>query len=136
MSNKKPGTGRVVLAIVLSGIWVNLFEFVRNMVLLTRQWNAHYQAMNQVFPSAPVNGAVWAIWAFGFAAVMYVLTRRFGIWTATLLGWVAGFVLMWLVIGNLLVLPLSILPLAVPMSFLEALGAAFICRKLAKPEQA
>ena len=136
MSNGKPGLGRAILAIVLAGIWVNLFEFFRNMVLLTGLWEAHYRAMGLEFPSAPLNGAVWGIWAFAFAAAMFFLTRRFGLWSATLLGWVTGFVLMWLVIGNMLVLPFGILPVAVPMSFVEALGAAFICRKLAKPLEA
>jgi hypothetical protein len=121
---------------LLAGIWVNAFEFVRNMVLLTRQWNEHYRDLGLVFPAAPVNGAVWVIWAFVFAGAMYVLTRRFGLWSAALLGWVTGFVLMWLVIGNLRVLPFAILPVAVPMSFVEAMGAAFICRKLARPSPA
>ncbi len=133
MSNGKSGVGRAILAILLAGIWVNLFEFVRNMVLLTRLWEVHYQGMGLVFPSAPLNGAAWAIWAFVFAGAVFALTRRFGLWQTTLLGWVTGFVMMWLVIGNLLVLPLGILPVAVPMSFVEVLGAAFICRRLARP---
>jgi len=136
VSRGKPGVGRAILAIVLAGIWVNLFEFVRNMVLLTSQWETHYQGLGLVFPSSPLNGAVWGIWAFVFAGAVYVLTRRFGLWSATLLGWVMGFVLMWLVIGNMMVLPFGILPVAIPMSFVETLGAVFICRKLAKPAKA
>lgn len=136
MNSGKTGVVRSVLAMLLAGIWVNAFEFVRNMVLLTRQWNEHYRDLGLVFPAAPVNGAVWVIWAFVFAGAMYVLTRRFGLWSAALLGWVTGFVLMWLVIGNLRVLPFAILPVAVPMSFVEAMGAAFICRKLARPSPA
>jgi hypothetical protein len=41
-----------------------------------------------------------------------------------------GFVLMWMVIGNLGVLPAAILPVAVPLSMLEAFGAAWIIKKL------
>jgi pyruvate,orthophosphate dikinase len=87
VSNGKTGVGRAILAILLAGIWVNLFEFVRNMVLLPGQWEAHYQGMGLVFPSALLNGAVWGVWAFVFAGAVYVLTRRFGLWPATLLGW-------------------------------------------------
>ena len=44
--------------------------------------------------------------------------------------WSMGFVLMWLVIGNMGVLPLSILPIAVPWSMVEVLGAVFIVKRL------
>ena len=118
---------------VLAGIWINAMEFFRNMVLLNSRWEAHYQAMGLEFPAAPLNGAVWAIWAFVFAGALFVLTRRFRLWPATLLGWVTGFILMWLVVGNLQVLPYGILLVAAPMSFVEVLGAAFICLKLARP---
>jgi hypothetical protein len=37
---------------------------------------------------------------------------------------------MWLVTWNLGVLPLSILPIAVPLSLLETFVAALICRRL------
>jgi len=37
---------------------------------------------------------------------------------------------MWLVIGNLGVLPWGILPVAIPLSLLEAFLAAFIIKKL------
>jgi hypothetical protein len=42
----------------------------------------------------------------------------------------AGFVMMWLVIGNLGVLPYGLLFIAVPLSLLEAFLAAFIIVKL------
>jgi hypothetical protein len=132
MSTKTP-MGKPVLAIALSGIWVNAFEFVRNQFLLQARWEGHYQGIGLVFPAAPVNGAMWVAWGFVFAGAVFALTRRFGLWPATLLGWVMGFVMMWVVIWNLSVLPLSILPLAIPMSFIEVFGAAFICRRLVNP---
>ena len=131
MSDAKPGVGRAVLAIVLAGVWVGMCEFVRNQVLLAAQWRAHYQALGLVFPSQPVNGMMWMGWSFLAAAVVFAVSRRFGLWQTTFIVWSAGYVMMWLVIWNLLVLPLGILPVAVPFSFVEALGAAFICRKLA-----
>ena len=38
--------------------------------------------------------------------------------------------MMWLVIWNLNVLPVSILVYAIPLSLLECLGAAYICVRL------
>jgi hypothetical protein len=89
--------------------------------------------MGLVFPSQPVNAGLWVLWAFLFAATIFFISRRFGLWGSTFLAWVMAIVMMWVVIWNLLVLPAGILPIAVPFSFVEALGAAFICRKLAKP---
>jgi len=36
---------RTVLSVILTGIWVNACEFVRNEVLLKRYWVDHYQSL-------------------------------------------------------------------------------------------
>lgn len=133
VSSEKSGTGRPVLAVMLAGVWVNLCEVVRNQVLLSPQWQAHYRDMGLVFPAQPVNAMLWMGWAFLLAGMVFTISRRFGLWQTTFLAWVMAFVMMWVVIWNLSVLPLGILPIAVPFSLIEALGAAFICRKLARP---
>ena len=136
MSSAKPGAGRGVLAVVVAGIWVGLCEFVRNQFLLVSQWQNHYRGMGLEFPSKPVNGMMWMVWSFLMAGTIFAISRRFGLWQTTLIAWVVGYVMMWVVIWNLSVLPLAILPVAIPFSFAEALGAALVCRKLAKPAAA
>lgn len=133
MSDAKSGAGRPVLAVVLAGVWVGLCEFVRNQFLLISQWQGHYRGMGLVFPSQPVNGMMWMVWSFLLAGTAYAISRRFGLWQTTFIAWVMAFVMMWVVVWNLSVLPLGTLPIAVPWSLVEALGAAFICRKLARP---
>jgi hypothetical protein len=118
--------------VVLAGIWVGLCEFARNQLLLVGQWKAHFAAMGLSFPAQPVNGMMWMAWSFLMAGTTFVISRRFGLWQTMFIVWVAGYAMMWVVIWNLSVLPLGILPIAVPFSFVEALGAAFICRKLAR----
>jgi len=135
VSSTRSGLGKAVLATGLTGIWIGLCEFVRNQFLLTSQWQDHYRAMGLEFPSKPLNGMVWMVWSFLAAGVVFAVSRRFGLWATTLIAWVTGYVMMWVVIWNLSVLPLEILPVAVPLSFVEALGATFICRKLARPER-
>jgi hypothetical protein len=135
MSNEKPGIGKAVLAIALAGVWVGLCEFVRNQFLLIGQWKAHYQGMGLTFPSSPVNGAMWMVWSFLMAGMTFAISRRFSLWQTTLVVWVMGYVMMWVVIWNLLVLPPGILPIAVPFSLVEALGAVIICRRLARPDR-
>jgi len=136
VSGEKSGTGRPVLAVMVAGVWVNLCEFLRNQVLLLPQWHAHYRDMGLVFPAEPVNVLLWMVWAFLLAGMVFAISRRFGLWQTTLLAWVMGFVMMWVAIWNLAVLPAGVLPIAVPFSFIEAFGATFICRKLARPNLA
>lgn len=124
---------RGVGAVVLAGLWVGLSEFVRNQLLLSATWESHYESLGLEFPTAPINAVVWLVWSFVFAAVLYWISRRSSLLETTLLGWVVGFVMMWLVVWNLSVLPLVTLPVAVPLSLLESFVAAGICVKVAPP---
>ena len=130
MSEAKAGAGKTVLAVVVAGFWVGLCEFARNQLVLVSQWQNHYRGMDLPFPSKPVNGIMWMVWSFLMAGTTFTISRRFNLPQTTLITWVMGFVMMWVVIWNLSVLPIGTLPIAVPWSFVEALGAAFICRKL------
>lgn len=124
---------RPVLSIFLAGIWINLSEFFRNEWLLKEHWTEHFQSLGLEFPATPINGMIWGIWGFTYAALIYTLSQNLNFWRTTLWGWVAGFFMMWLVTANLLVLPLSILIYAVPLSALEAALAAKIIQLLKQP---
>lgn len=121
-------------AIALAGMWVGLCEFTRNQLLLASVWQSHYASLGLKFPSAPINGAIWMIWSFALAALLYAISRRFSLVQTVAIGWVAGFVLMWLVVWNLMVLPLAVLPWGVPWSLVEAFVASLICVKLSPVE--
>ncbi len=122
-----------MLAVVVAGFWVGMCEFVRNQLLLLPQWQTHYRNMGLAFPSQPVNAMLWVVWSFLLAGTAFAISRRFGLWQTTFIAWAMAFVMMWVVIWNLSVLPVGIMPIAVPFSFIEALGAAFLCRRLARP---
>lgn len=121
---------KAILAIAGATLWISLSEFVRNNVLLKQYWRDHYHAMGLEFPASPANGVIWVLWSLCFAVAIYVLSRRFTLAQTTLLAWFVGFALMWLVIGNLGVLPLDLLPWAVPLSLPEAFVATLIIRRL------
>lgn len=118
------------LAVLAATVWISVSEFVRNQFLVQSHWVEHYRDMGLNFPSEPVNGAVWGVWSLVFALVIYSISRRFSFLHTTILSWVIGFVMMWIVIGNLGVLPYGILPLAIPLSILEAVVAAWIILKI------
>ena len=117
---------KTVLPIMLATIWISISEFVRNSVLLHNYWTEHYRNFGMIFPEQPINGAVWGIWSLCFAIAIFIFSKKYTMVQTMFLSWFVGFVFMWLVIGNLGVLPFAILPLAIPLSLLEAFLATLI----------
>jgi len=124
---------RRVAPILAAAAWISVSEFFRNQLVFSGLWIKHYQNLGLTFPAAPINGILWGVWSLVFATIIYVLAQKFSLWQTTLLAWVAGFVLMWLVIGNLNVLPPKLLIPAVPLSLVEAFVASWIVTRRAKP---
>jgi hypothetical protein len=119
-----------IFPIFMATIWISISEFVRNSFLLHNYWTEHYQNLGLTFPEQPINGAVWGIWSLCFAIGIYIISRKFSLIETTFLSWFVGFVFMWLVVGNMGVLPFGILYIAIPLSILEAFLAASIIIKL------
>jgi hypothetical protein len=115
-----------VLSILLATIWISLSEFLRNEILFKSYWVNHYQSMGLVFPSEPVNGALWGVWSLLFAIAIFIISRKFTLGQTTFLSWFVAFVLMWVVLGNMNVLPFDLLRYAIPLSLLEAFIGAWI----------
>lgn len=120
---------RPYLTILAATIWISIHEFLRNQLLLIDHWTEHYANLGLTFPGQPVNGAMWGVWALCFAIVLFAISRRFTLAETTALGWGFGFVLMWLVVGNLGVLPFSVLPYAIPWSMVEVFGAVWLVKR-------
>ncbi|MFZ4548828.1 MAG: hypothetical protein ACOYN4_15375 [Bacteroidales bacterium] len=118
------------LPILLATIWISISEFTRNEFLLKSYWTNHYQTLGLVFPSEPINGAVWGLWSLCFAIAIFIIAKKFSLLQTTFLSWFVGFVLMWISSGNMDVLPFGILPFAIPLSFLEAFLASLIVKKI------
>ena len=121
---------KTILPVFLATIWISISEFVRNEFILKSYWTEHYEKLGLVFPSEPINGAVWGLWSLLFAIAIFIISKKFTLIQTTFLSWFVGFVFMWVVIGNLDVLPYGILFIAVPLSLLEAFLASFIIKKL------
>lgn len=121
-----------IVPIFLSTAWIGLNEFFRNQFLFIDYWTEHYQGLGLTFPTEPINSAVWGVWSLVLVISIYIISGKFNLWHTTFLSWIVGFVLMWLVIGNMGVLPYKILFFAVPWSFLEVFGASYLCKKMIK----
>jgi hypothetical protein len=121
---------KTILPILIATIWISISEFVRNEFLLKTFWTDHYESLGLIFPSEPINGAVWGLWSLCFAISIYIIAQKFTLTQTTFIAWFVGFVFMWLVIGNMNVLPFGILPFAIPLSILEAFLASLIVKKV------
>lgn len=121
---------KTILPILIATIWISISEFVRNEFLLKSFWTDHYESMGLNFPSEPINGIIWGIWSLCFAISIYIFAKKFTLIQTAFIAWFVGFVFMWLVIGNLNVLPFGILPFAIPLSILEAFLASLIVKKV------
>jgi hypothetical protein len=121
---------KTILPILLATVWISLSEFVRNEFIVKNYWTDHYNSLGLVFPAEPINGVLWGIWSLLFAISIFIIAKKFTLLQTTLLSWFVGFVLMWVVIGNMGVLPTGILFAAIPLSLLEAFLATFIIKKM------
>ncbi len=119
-----------IIPILLATVWISISEFVRNEFLVKQHWVAHYQQLGLQFPSSAVNGAVWGLWSLLFAVAIAILSKKFAFFQTAFLAWFVGFVLMWITIGNLGVLPYGILAYAIPLSLLESFVAVWIIKKM------
>jgi hypothetical protein len=85
---------RTILPILFATLWISVSEFVRNEFLLKSFWTDHYESLGLVFPSEPVNGAIWGLWSLLFAIAIFIIAKKFTLVQTTLLSWFVGFVLM------------------------------------------
>lgn len=123
---------KTALPVLLATLWISVSEFVRNEFFLKQYWTEHYSAMGLEFPASPVNGMMWGVWSLLLAILMYLLLTKFSLLQSIAISWLAGFLMMWVVIGNLNVLPFGILPIATPLSLLEAFLGCYIIHTLRK----
>ena len=121
---------KIIFPVLLATVWISLSEFVRNEFLFKNLWIEHYAGLGLTFPSEPVNGAIWGLWSLVFAVIIFIIADKFKLLATILISWIIGFVLMWLVVGNLGVLPFEILFLAIPLSIIEVAVAAWIIKKM------
>lgn len=121
---------KTILPIFLVGLWINISETIRWLFLIKAYWIEHYQNLNLILPDEPVNGITWMIWGFLYASMMFILSKKFNILQTALLSWFIAFVLMWIVVWNIGVLPTGMLWINAPLSFIEAYIAAFIYKRL------
>lgn len=125
---KKWSSLKPLLAVMGATVWIALSEFSRNQIILISEWRNHFNSMDLTFPEHPINGVFWFIWSLGLAIAIYILSRKFNNAETVSIAWLTAFGLMWIALGNLKVLPVPILVIAVPLSIIEVYIATCIVR--------
>jgi len=121
---------KTILPIIIVGIWINISEIIRWELLIKSFWVKHYAGLNLVFPNEAINGIVWVLWGFLIAIIISVLSKKFSLIRTTLLSWFVVFVLLWMVLWNVNMLPKNILWYVVPLSLIELFIGAYIYKRL------
>lgn len=124
-----------ILAVIIAGTWVTISEFLRNEFLFKIYWVEHFNSIGLKFHTLPINGILWLVWSLILAYLFVLLLQKFSFSGALFIAWLPAFVMMWITIYNLQVLPLKLLIAAVPLSLLEVFVAGIIIKKVLKPKR-
>jgi len=89
---------RTIIPILITGIWINLSETVRWMLLVEPYWIEKYENLNLAFPNETVNLIAWMVWGFCHASIIFILSKRFNLFQTTILSWFVAFAMMWIVV--------------------------------------
>lgn len=124
-------------ALALNFVWINASEVFRYFVFVMPMMRAAFPDMPEI---APMNLRVFLVWGVWDAILVIVATGfvwlaldRFGdgVRAALLAGtalWIAVFGVLWLALLNMNLATVSILAVALPLSWLEMVVAALIVR--------
>lgn len=128
LSVKWPARTNPLWPVLAAALWIALAEILRNAFIVKPYWQAHYAELGLAFPDSALNGLAWVLWSLCFAVLIWAILRRFALLEGSAVAWFAGFFMMWVVTGNLGVLPLRMLLWAVPFSLVETALAALILK--------
>lgn len=119
-----------ILSIIIAWTWITTSEFIRNEIIFKEYWVNKFNSIGLKFETLPINGILWVVWSFGLAYLIYKLMQKFSFKETIFLAWLPSFMMMWITVYNLQVLPLKILIFAIPLSLIEIFIALIIIKKL------
>jgi len=120
---------QVVIPILITGIWINISETIRWIFLIEPYWVEQYEKLNITFPNEKINMIVWMIWGFLFAITIFILSKKYSLFQTTIFSWFVAFVMMWVIVWNIGILPTGMLWFNVPLSLLETFIGTYICKR-------
>jgi hypothetical protein len=118
---------KAIWQILLVSLWINFFETLRWMLFAKPDIDMHFKAINLVLPNEPVNNILWLIWGIIIAVMIFIISKKFKVLQTTFIVWIIVYVTHWIALWNFSVLPINVLWLAVPLTFINIFVGALIC---------
>jgi len=123
---------KTILPIMLIGLWINISITVGWVLILEGYWIEKFQSMNLVFPTGLINNITWMIWGFMLATIIFIFSKKFSLWQTTFLAWFVAFIMMWVIVWNVEVLPTGMLLFNIPNSLFITYIGTLICKRVTK----
>jgi len=121
---------KTILPIMLIGLWINISITVGWVLILEGYWIEKFQSMNLVFPTGLINNITWMIWGFMLATIIFIFSKKFSLWQTTFLAWFVAFIMMWVIVWNVEVLPTGMLLFNIPNSLFITYIGTLICKRV------
>ena len=125
MTNFKKASWQILLV----SLWINIFESLRWMLFAKPDIDMHFKTANLVLPNQPINNILWLVWGIIIAVMIFIISKKYKVVQTTFIVWITVYVMHWIALWNFAVLPINILWLAIPLTFINVLVGAFICTK-------
>lgn len=118
---------KAIWQIFVVSVWINIFETLRWVLFAKPDIDMHFKAANLVLPNEPINNILWLIWGIIIAGMIYTISKKYKVLETTFIVWITVYVMHWIALWNFAVLPINVLLLAVPLTFINVLVGALIC---------
>jgi len=119
---------KAIWQIIIVSIWINIAETLRWVFFTKDYFIKHYQNMHLVLPFGPLYLVLWLIWGILLSVMIFIISKKFTILQTTFIIWLMAFFMVWITLFNMNALPVSILWLVVPLSFISILVGVLISK--------
>lgn len=119
---------KTIWQIFVISIWINIFESLRWILFAKPDVDTYFKAANLVLPNQPINNILWLIWGIIIAVMIFIISKKFSVLQTTFIVWITVYVMHWIALWNMTVLPINILWLAVPLTFINVLIGVLISK--------
>lgn len=119
---------KTIWQIIIVSLWINIFETLRWMLFAKPDVDMYFKAANLVLPNQPINNILWLIWGIIIAVMIFIISKKFSVLQTTFIVWITVYVMHWIALWNMTVLPINILWLAVPLTFINVLIGVLISK--------
>jgi hypothetical protein len=117
---------KTIWPILLISLWINIFETLRWILFAKPEIDMYFKAANLLLPNEPINNILWLIWGIIIAVMIFTISKKFKVLQTTIIVWIAVYVMHWIALWNFAVLPINVLLLAFPLTFINIFVGAII----------